>query len=114
MFDGASGLEVFAIPHASLTASCQGHVEINLSTQALPTFGVGFSAEVTGELGNQNLTISNGAEALSRPGSGPEPQAPINHPVFDFLDRIQSSMGHSLTSRRFIQGLAPFLRPGWS
>lgn len=93
MLDGASGLEVFAIPHASLTASCQGHVEINLSTQALPTFGAGFSAEVTGELGNQNLTISTGTEALSRPGSGPEPKGPINHPVFDFLDRIQSSMG---------------------
>ncbi|MCF6445739.1 hypothetical protein [Nereida sp. MMG025] len=91
MIPTARGVEVMAIPHASFNAQMQGRIGASFSLTRMPTFSAGCSIDIEGEVGNQSITYSGSAGIVSRERSVPE-QGPINHPLFDFLDKIQSSM----------------------
>ncbi|WP_415919092.1 hypothetical protein [Tateyamaria sp. SN6-1] len=91
MVPRATGLEVFPLPHCKLSAEASGSLAISIPIGRRPTCTIGVSCQVNGEVGNQTLQYSAGAQQISRPVV-PQQQGPINHPLFDYLDSIQNAM----------------------
>lgn len=91
MTPGATGVEVFAVPHAAFNAAISGELKVMLSLTQLPTLAAGLTGSVTGSVGHQSISWTASAEATSAPRQS-EPQGPIDHPMFDFFDKIQSAM----------------------
>lgn len=83
----SNALEVFPIPHANLSVTATGTVFATLGAVRGFSWGGGVTGEVTGEFGNQTLTwASQTTHTIASPQA--EPQGPINHPVFDMIDKM--------------------------